>query len=157
MWSNEQCLVSIFRPLESISSTFYEQLVRQYSCTKKLQSQTTSTQSFWRKNIGAKAAHKMLVKLTLNLLFVNKRQSWEMLWNVYNHVYSVILYTSSCGWYKTNIFLLLLWRRNRILKWQAQFFGMNAQKNSVSNQSNGQKYTITRLIVYILKIKSNWN
>ena len=48
----------------SISSTFYEQLLHQYSCAEKLQSQTASTKSFWHKNIGAKAAHKMLMKLT---------------------------------------------------------------------------------------------
>jgi len=50
----------------SISSTFYEQLLRQYPCAKNLQSQTASTKSFWHKNIGAKAAHKMLMKLTLS-------------------------------------------------------------------------------------------
>jgi len=49
----------------SISSTFYKQLLHQYSCAKKLQSQTSSIKSFWRKNIGAKAACKMLMKLTL--------------------------------------------------------------------------------------------
>ena len=48
----------------SISSTFYEQLLRQYLCAEKLQSQTASTKSFLCKNIGSKAARKMLVKLT---------------------------------------------------------------------------------------------
>ena len=44
--------------LVSISSTIYEQLLRQYSCAEKLQSQTASTKSFQHKNIGAKAARK---------------------------------------------------------------------------------------------------
>ena len=48
----------------SISLTFYKQLLQQYSCAEKLQSQTASIKSFWRKNIGAKAARKMLMKLT---------------------------------------------------------------------------------------------
>ena len=53
--------------LVSISSTFYEQLLRQYPCAKNLQSQTASTKVFWRKIIGAKAARKMLMKLTPTL------------------------------------------------------------------------------------------
>jgi hypothetical protein len=48
----------------SISSTFYEQLLRQYPCAENLQSQTASTKVFRRKIIGAKAARKMLMKLT---------------------------------------------------------------------------------------------
>ena len=43
----------------SISSTFYKQLLLQYSCAEKLQSQTASIKSFWRKNIDAKAGCKM--------------------------------------------------------------------------------------------------
>ena len=48
----------------SISSTFYAQLLRQYPCAEKLQSQTASTKNFRRKIIGAKTARKMMLKLT---------------------------------------------------------------------------------------------
>ena len=56
----------ILTHLGSFSSTFYEQLLRQYSCAEKFQ--TASTEIFRRKNIGAKAAHKMLMKLTPSYL-----------------------------------------------------------------------------------------
>ena len=49
---------------ESISSTFYEQTLRPYLCAENLQSQTASTKFFWCKIIGAKAARKMLMKVT---------------------------------------------------------------------------------------------
>ena len=62
--------------LGSISSTFYKQLLRQYSCAKKLQSQTASTKSFRHKIIGAKAARKMLMKLTA-VLFNNTSISFR--------------------------------------------------------------------------------
>ncbi len=66
----------------SISPKFYEQLLCQISFTKKLQTQIVSQLFhtkvlsapfmclqfgfviFWQKDFGAKAAHKMLVKLT---------------------------------------------------------------------------------------------
>ena len=48
----------------SISSTFYEQLLRQYSCTKNFLCLQFGFVIFWRTNIGAKGACKMLMKLT---------------------------------------------------------------------------------------------
>ena len=48
----------------SISSTFYEQLLRQYSCDKNFLCLQFSVVIFQRKIIGAKTACKMLVKLT---------------------------------------------------------------------------------------------
>ena len=47
---NEKWLWVVVKDLVSISSIFYEQLLRQYSCTEKLQSQTASTKSFWCKS-----------------------------------------------------------------------------------------------------------
>jgi len=43
---------------------FYKQLLQKYLCNENLQNQTASTKFFWRKIIGPKAAHKMLMKLT---------------------------------------------------------------------------------------------
>jgi len=48
----------------SISSTFKEQLLRQYSNAKKVQSQTVSKERLCSALFYNKAAHKMLVKLT---------------------------------------------------------------------------------------------
>jgi len=48
----------------SISSTFYEQLLRQYSCAKKLQSQTVTREKLHKILSFKEAARKMLVKLT---------------------------------------------------------------------------------------------
>jgi hypothetical protein len=61
----------------SISPTFYEQLLRQNPFAKKLQTQIAKVLCtafkclqfgfviFWQRDFGTKAAHKMLVKLTL--------------------------------------------------------------------------------------------
>ena len=64
--------------LVSISSTFYEQLLRQYPCAENLQSQTASTKILWRKIIGAKAAHKMLMKLTPGWRGVRSRTALDL-------------------------------------------------------------------------------
>jgi len=48
----------------SISSTFYEQLLHQKSCAEIFLCWQFGFLSFWRKIIGAKAARKMLIKLT---------------------------------------------------------------------------------------------
>ena len=54
--------------LLSISLTFYKQLLRQYSCAKNFLCLQFGFVIFWRKNIDAKAARKMLMKLTVGLL-----------------------------------------------------------------------------------------
>jgi hypothetical protein len=46
----------------SISSTFYEQLLRRYSCTKKLQSQTVIREKLCKLLLYKKVVLKMLVK-----------------------------------------------------------------------------------------------
>ena len=52
------------RALESISTTFYNQLVRQFPFSKKLQTQTVSTEKLHKKHFRMKKLHhKMLVKL----------------------------------------------------------------------------------------------
>jgi len=48
----------------SISSTFYEQLLGQYFCAKKLQSQTVIREKHFKTLLFKKAAHKLLMKLT---------------------------------------------------------------------------------------------
>jgi len=55
----------------SISSTFYEQLLRQYSWAENFLCLECGFVIFRRKNIGAKAAHKMLMKLFFAGLLVN--------------------------------------------------------------------------------------
>jgi hypothetical protein len=56
---------------QSISPTFYKQLLCQYSFDKKLQSQTTVSREKLQKTLSyekdEKDAHKMLMKLTLYL------------------------------------------------------------------------------------------
>ena len=54
--------------LVSISSTFYNQLLRQYSCTENFLCLQLGFVIFQHKNISAKAARKMLMKLTPVLL-----------------------------------------------------------------------------------------
>jgi len=49
---------------ESISLTFYKQLLRQYYYDKKLQSQTLSRETLRKTLAYKKSAHKILVKLT---------------------------------------------------------------------------------------------
>jgi len=49
--------------LQSISPTFNDLFLRQYSFTKKLQSQTVSRKKTAQKTLAQKTAHKMLVKL----------------------------------------------------------------------------------------------
>ena len=51
--------------LESISPTTYPQLLRQFPFTKKLQTQTVSTEKLHKTLLSKKAAREMLVKLTL--------------------------------------------------------------------------------------------
>jgi len=48
----------------SISSTFYKQLLRQYSFAKKLQNQTVIREKLLKALLREKGAHKMLMKLT---------------------------------------------------------------------------------------------
>jgi len=48
----------------SISPTFYEQLLCQYSLAKNLQSQTVSREMLQKTLLYKKAGHKMLVTLT---------------------------------------------------------------------------------------------
>jgi len=61
----------IVKYLESISPTFYEQLLHQYSKAKKLQSQTVIREKLLKTLSYKKAVRKMLVKLTHGLhLFV---------------------------------------------------------------------------------------
>jgi hypothetical protein len=52
-------------PQVSISPTFYEQLLRQDPFAKKLQTQIVSTQKLRKELWYEKAAHKILVKLTV--------------------------------------------------------------------------------------------
>ena len=52
------------RDLWSISPTFYKQLLRQYSCAKKIQTLAVSTKKLLKRLLYEKAARKMLVKLT---------------------------------------------------------------------------------------------
>jgi hypothetical protein len=47
----------------SISSIFYEQLLRQYYCAQKLQSQTVTREKLGKTLSYNKAARKMMVKL----------------------------------------------------------------------------------------------
>ncbi len=54
--------------LKSISSTFYEQILRKYSFAKKFQRQTLSREKLCKSLMYEKAVHKMLVKLTLNCI-----------------------------------------------------------------------------------------
>ena len=67
----------------SISPTFYEQLY----CTKVLCTAFMSLQFqlvfFCRKEIGTKAAHKMLVKMTIAIVGVSVVQIWIKLWWIY--------------------------------------------------------------------------
>jgi hypothetical protein len=51
----------------SISPTFDEQLLLPNPFAKKLQTQIVSTQKLHKKHLYEKAAHKILVKLTLGL------------------------------------------------------------------------------------------
>jgi hypothetical protein len=50
--------------LEQISSTFFEQLLRQYSLAKKFQSQTVIREKLRKILLYEKGAHKILMKLT---------------------------------------------------------------------------------------------
>jgi hypothetical protein len=50
--------------LESISPTYYVQLLRRYICAKKVQTLNLSTKKLCAKLSYEKAVHKMLVKLT---------------------------------------------------------------------------------------------
>ncbi len=54
----------IFSEKVSISSTFYEQLLCQYSCAKKVQSQTVIREKVLKALSNEKGLHKMLMKLT---------------------------------------------------------------------------------------------
>jgi hypothetical protein len=59
--------------LVSISPTFYEQLLRQNPFAKKLQTQNCEhIKELRKKLLYEKAAHKILVKLTPDLIFVSK-------------------------------------------------------------------------------------
>jgi hypothetical protein len=57
--------------LESISSTFYEQLLRQYFCARKLQSQTVTREKLCKTLLYEKDKLKMLMKLTPRVNFIN--------------------------------------------------------------------------------------
>ena len=61
LWSRSQYLSWL---MVSISSTFYEQLLRQYPCAKNFLCLHFGFVIIRRKIIGAKAARKMLMKLT---------------------------------------------------------------------------------------------
>jgi hypothetical protein len=52
----------------SISSTFYACLLRQYFCTKKLQSQNTTREKLLEALLYETFARKMLMKLTPGLI-----------------------------------------------------------------------------------------
>jgi hypothetical protein len=62
--SEQERELSKNRPLESILSTFYEQLLCQYSCNKKLQSQNIPREKLCKRLSYKKGASKMLMKLT---------------------------------------------------------------------------------------------
>jgi hypothetical protein len=53
--------------LQSISSKFYKQLLRQYSCAKKLQNQTVIREKLHKTLLDKKGTRKMLMKLTPDL------------------------------------------------------------------------------------------
>ena len=55
----------------SISCTFYEQLLRRYSCAKNFLCWQFGFVIFRCKNIGANAAYKMLMKLMAGVNFIN--------------------------------------------------------------------------------------
>ncbi len=52
------------KSLQLISSTFFEQLLCQYSCAKKLQSQTVTRENLCKTLLSKKDLSKMLMKLT---------------------------------------------------------------------------------------------
>jgi len=62
----------------SISSTFYEQLLHQYSCAKNFLCLQFGFVILQRKNIGAKAARKMLMKLSSGEELPKCTAIWEM-------------------------------------------------------------------------------
>jgi len=57
--------------LKSISSTFYEQLMRQYFCAKKLQSPTVIREKQRKALLYKKGLSKMLMKLTPVVNFID--------------------------------------------------------------------------------------
>jgi len=85
LWSLE----NTFWNHESISPMFYEQLLRQYSFAKRIQSQTVSTKKLLKTLLYKKAGHKMLMKLTPSYtshLIVASVQAHPMLpWDVDEH------------------------------------------------------------------------
>jgi hypothetical protein len=56
----------------SISSTIYEQLLRQYFFAKKLQSQIVTREKLHKTLLNKKVEHKMLLKLTPGLKTLTK-------------------------------------------------------------------------------------
>ncbi len=61
--------VNVF--LRSISSSFYKQLLRQYFCAKKLQSQTMTREKLRKAHLYKKVMCKMLMALTPGVDFIN--------------------------------------------------------------------------------------
>jgi len=61
--------------LQSISPTFYDQLLSLFPSTKKLQIQTETTFKLRKTLLYEKSVHKMLVKLTPIINFINILQS----------------------------------------------------------------------------------
>jgi len=55
----------------SISLTFYFQLFPTKVLCAAFHSLQFGFEIFWQKNIGAKAAHKMFMKLTIGVNFIN--------------------------------------------------------------------------------------
>jgi len=61
----------VFACLESISTTFYEQIFADYLLPTKLQTQTVSADKFRKTLLYKNDARKMLVKLTPGVNFIN--------------------------------------------------------------------------------------
>ncbi len=70
-----QCFFSRkLRNRVSISPIFFEQVLRTYSCAKKVQTETVSTKKLHVNLSYEKSGHRMLVKLTTSLKNFRRRQ-----------------------------------------------------------------------------------
>ncbi len=85
----------------SISSTYYVWLLRWYFCVKKLQSQNITREKLGKALLYKKLTHKMLMKLTLWILFSFKKHCTSSISNSQKSIW--ILFVPLFFWYKCKV------------------------------------------------------
>ncbi len=136
----------------SISSKFYARVFRTKFWRQKLKAETFGFETFWRKDIGKKRSHKMLMKLTPDV----KRPSWKSLIEIRNINQKHLTSHSPKVYGKENK------RENMILFWQITFewtifLNWNLVIPDVTLRFVTFRYVSLRFVMFVSVFSSKWS